>query len=121
MRYILKLLFPLILAGYIEPDELVYRQARAAGIANQQKLVTLKNNGYDGITFGISELVPEDWSLIIRLQSLIRKFSLELYRATKHKLFIRNVNIIAPKSWRPPAQRIYKEHGFFAIINRQAP
>ncbi|XP_006898295.1 PREDICTED: epithelial chloride channel protein-like [Elephantulus edwardii] len=63
-------------------------------------MVTLNNNGYDGIVIAINPSVPEDNRLIQSIKEMVREASPYLFRATKQRVYFRSVSILIPVTWK---------------------
>ncbi|XP_070559946.1 calcium-activated chloride channel regulator family member 3-like [Ptychodera flava] len=61
--------------------------------------ISLVNNEYRGILIAIGEDVPENASLLERLQEIFTNASKSLYRATNKRAFFKEVTILIPKTW----------------------
>ena len=63
----------------------LYKQTRTAGISGLSKNIKLNGNSYNGISIGLSDLVNEDWNLIIKLINLVESFSFYLFEETGNR------------------------------------
>ncbi|XP_033644315.1 calcium-activated chloride channel regulator 1-like [Asterias rubens] len=61
--------------------------------------ITLKDNGYTGITVAIHNQVMEDEQLIKRLKDMFTEGSKYLYEATRNRAYFKEVTILVPKTW----------------------
>ncbi|XP_064595911.1 calcium-activated chloride channel regulator 1-like [Liolophura sinensis] len=61
--------------------------------------IYLKNNGYRQILIAISDNVPEDTSLLDRIQDVFTKASAFLYEITKKRAFLEEIIVLIPKGW----------------------
>ena len=66
-------------------DSDLYRKTRTAGISGISKNIQLNGNSYNGLSIGLSDLVDEDWSLVVRLIHLIESFSFYLFEETGNR------------------------------------
>uniref|UniRef100_A0A2I2YT73 VWFA domain-containing protein n=1 Tax=Gorilla gorilla gorilla TaxID=9595 RepID=A0A2I2YT73_GORGO len=62
----------------------------------KSSLLTLNNNGYDGIVIAINPSVPEDEKLIQNIKEMVTEASTYLFHATKQRAYFRNVSILIP-------------------------
>ncbi|KAK2157780.1 hypothetical protein NP493_1848g00070 [Ridgeia piscesae] len=61
--------------------------------------ITLVNNGYEGMLVAIAESVPisESDEIILRIKLFFTFASKDLFQATYHRVYFRNVTILVPK------------------------
>ncbi|XP_053549080.1 calcium-activated chloride channel regulator 1-like [Bombina bombina] len=62
-------------------------------------MVTLVNGGYEDIVIAINPTVTENVKIIENIQNMVNEATGYLYKATKQRLFIRNVKILIPLTW----------------------
>ncbi|XP_071112483.1 calcium-activated chloride channel regulator 3A-1-like [Haliotis cracherodii] len=62
-------------------------------------VVHIKDNEYRGILIAIEDSVPEDYSLIEKLQSIFTNASQYLYRVTRQRAYFGDITILVPRSW----------------------
>ncbi|XP_046584370.1 calcium-activated chloride channel regulator 1-like [Haliotis rubra] len=62
-------------------------------------VIHIKDNEYRGMLIAIEESVPEDYSLIEKLQSIFTNASKYLYQVTHQRAYFGDVTILVPKSW----------------------
>nr|KAF6444220.1 hypothetical protein HJG59_008528 [Molossus molossus] len=67
-------------------------------------MVNLNNNGYDGIVIAINSSVPEDEKLIQNTKEMVTEASTYLFHATKGRIYIRNVSILIPVTWKSKSE-----------------
>ncbi|KAI0230410.1 Calcium-activated chloride channel regulator 1, partial [Lamellibrachia satsuma] len=63
--------------------------------------IKLVNNGYEGILIAIAETVPVSKSKHItdRIKTFFTSASKDLFKATRNRIYFRNITILVPKSW----------------------
>ncbi|XP_006816872.1 calcium-activated chloride channel regulator 1-like, partial [Saccoglossus kowalevskii] len=61
--------------------------------------ITISDNGYDGIVVAIHADVSGVGDLIENIKDVFTKASAFLYRATKNRVYFRNITILVPKKW----------------------
>ncbi|XP_077862869.1 calcium-activated chloride channel regulator 1-like [Saccoglossus kowalevskii] len=61
--------------------------------------ITISDNGYDGIVVAIHKDVTEHRILIEKIKDVFTEASAFLYRATKHRVYFRNITILVPARW----------------------
>ena len=66
-------------------DSDLYRKTRTAGISGISKNIQLNGNSYNGLSIGLSDLVQEDWTLVVKLINLIESFSFYLFEETGNR------------------------------------
>ncbi|KAL3846506.1 hypothetical protein ACJMK2_017486 [Sinanodonta woodiana] len=66
------------------------------GVFSKLELI---NNGYEGLYVVIGPEVKENYSLVSKIQAIIKNGSALLFKSTKQRAYIRNVTIIIPKTW----------------------
>nr|XP_019607312.1 PREDICTED: LOW QUALITY PROTEIN: epithelial chloride channel protein-like [Rhinolophus sinicus] len=70
----------------------------------KSSMVSLKNNGYDGIVIAINPSVPEDEKLIQNIKEMVTEASAYLFLATKRRVYFRNVSILIPLTWKSKSE-----------------
>ncbi|KAG7492191.1 hypothetical protein MATL_G00011840 [Megalops atlanticus] len=60
----------------------------------------LYQNGYEGLLVAINPRVPEDPELIQSIKSMFREASPFLFKASRHRAFFKEVQILVPVTWR---------------------
>ncbi|XP_045147981.1 calcium-activated chloride channel regulator 1-like [Echinops telfairi] len=81
----------------------------------KSSMVTLSDNGYDGIVIAINPSVPEDEKLIQNIKEMVLDASTYLFNATKRRVYFRNVSILIPMTWKSkpeylmPKQESYEQ------------
>nr|Q9Y6N3.1 RecName: Full=Calcium-activated chloride channel regulator family member 3; Short=Calcium-activated chloride channel family member 3; Short=hCLCA3; Flags: Precursor [Homo sapiens]AAD23734.1 CLCA homolog [Homo sapiens] len=70
----------------------------------KSSLVTLNNNGYDGIVIAINPSVPEDEKLIQNIKEMVTEASTHLFHATKQRAYFRNVSILIPMTYKSKSE-----------------
>nr|XP_010972959.2 calcium-activated chloride channel regulator 1 [Camelus dromedarius] len=70
----------------------------------KSSMVTLNNNGYDGIVIAINPSVPEDERLIQNIKEMVTEASTYLFHATKRRVYFRNVSILVPITWKSKSE-----------------
>ncbi|DAA31315.1 calcium-activated chloride channel regulator 4 precursor [Bos taurus] len=73
-------------------------------------LVRLNNNGYEGIIIAIDPAVPEDETLIEKIQNMVIDASTYLFEATEKRFFFKNVSILIPENWKSITQYKRPKH-----------
>ncbi|XP_065784052.1 calcium-activated chloride channel regulator 4-like [Muntiacus reevesi] len=73
-------------------------------------LVQLNNNGYEGIIIAIDPAVPEDETLIEKIQNMVIEASTYLFEATENRFFFKNVSILIPENWKNITQYKRPKH-----------
>lgn len=66
----------------------------------KDSLVTLVNNGYDGIIFAINPKIPENEKIIENIKQMVNDASTYLLQATEKRLYIRSFKILIPNTWK---------------------
>ncbi|XP_069334263.1 calcium-activated chloride channel regulator 1-like [Eulemur rufifrons] len=66
----------------------------------KSSMVSLSNNGYDGIVIAINPSVPEDEKLIQNIKEMVTEASTYLFHATQRRAYFRNVSILIPMTWK---------------------
>ncbi|XP_053549081.1 calcium-activated chloride channel regulator 1-like [Bombina bombina] len=67
--------------------------------AVDSSMVKLINGGYEDIVIAINPNVTENVKIIENIKNMVNEASDYLYKATKQRLFIRNVKILIPMTW----------------------
>ncbi|XP_053549659.1 calcium-activated chloride channel regulator 1-like [Bombina bombina] len=67
--------------------------------AANSSMVTLVNGGYENIVIAINPAVTEDVKIIENIKNMVNEASDYLYKATKQRLYIKNVKILIPANW----------------------
>ncbi|XP_059544966.1 calcium-activated chloride channel regulator 1-like [Myotis daubentonii] len=70
----------------------------------KSSMVSLNNNGYDGIVIAINPSVPEDEKLIQNIKEMVTEASTYLFHATKRRIYFRNVSILIPVTWKSKSE-----------------
>ncbi|KAK2175750.1 hypothetical protein NP493_711g03078 [Ridgeia piscesae] len=75
----------------------------------QRSSVNLVKNGYENLVVAIAETVPDMQSAkaIANIKAMFTDASNELFIATQHRVYFRNITIVVPKSWK--SKKDYKE------------
>ncbi|KAL5005903.1 hypothetical protein ScPMuIL_017061 [Solemya velum] len=60
----------------------------------------LRNNGYEGVLVAIGDEVPQDQAVVDQLKEILTEASADLFQATNHRAYIRDVTIVLPATWR---------------------
>ncbi|KAG8436687.1 hypothetical protein GDO86_007686 [Hymenochirus boettgeri] len=63
-------------------------------------MVKLTNGGYEDIVIAINPGVRDNPKIIEKIQKMINEATQYLFSATKHRLFIKNVKILIPITWK---------------------
>ncbi|XP_051869141.1 calcium-activated chloride channel regulator 1-like [Pristis pectinata] len=63
--------------------------------------IKLVKNGYDNVVIAINPGIPENLTLITKIQEMVTSASSFLYNATKHRAYFRDVKILLPITWTP--------------------
>ncbi|XP_077983917.1 calcium-activated chloride channel regulator 1-like [Glandiceps talaboti] len=61
--------------------------------------VTLKDNGYKGIVVAISNHVPDNETILQRIQDAFIEASQVLFVATNRRAYFKDITVLVPKSW----------------------
>ncbi|XP_054996343.1 calcium-activated chloride channel regulator 4 [Sorex araneus] len=70
----------------------------------KSSLIELKNNGYEGIIIAINPEVPENETLITKIQDIVTEASAYLFKATGNRMYFKNVNILIPDTWKEKSE-----------------
>ncbi|XP_004603681.2 calcium-activated chloride channel regulator 4A-like [Sorex araneus] len=70
----------------------------------KSSLIELKDNGYEGIIIAINPEVPENETLITKIQDMVTEASAYLFKATENRIYFKNVNILIPDTWKSKPQ-----------------
>ncbi|XP_012577588.1 PREDICTED: epithelial chloride channel protein-like [Condylura cristata] len=70
----------------------------------KSSMITLSNNGYEGIVIAIDPRVPEDERLIQSLKEMVTEASTYLFHATKRRVYFRSVSILIPVTWKSKSE-----------------
>ncbi|KAM5256399.1 LOW QUALITY PROTEIN: calcium-activated chloride channel regulator 1-like [Ctenodactylus gundi] len=70
----------------------------------KSSMVSLNNNGYDGVVIAINPSVPEDEKLIQSIKEMVTEASTYLFQATHQRAYFRNVSILIPMTWTSKSQ-----------------
>ncbi|XP_069498843.1 calcium-activated chloride channel regulator 1-like [Ambystoma mexicanum] len=62
-------------------------------------MVQLKDNGYEDIVIAIHPAVPEDYTIIENIKSMVVEASSYLFNATHKGVFFKSVKIVIPLTW----------------------
>ncbi|XP_045403558.1 calcium-activated chloride channel regulator 1-like [Lemur catta] len=70
----------------------------------KSSMVSLSNNGYDGIVIAINPSVPEDEKLIQNIKEMVTEASTYLFHATQRRAYFKNVSILIPMTWKSKSE-----------------
>uniref|UniRef100_A0A8C8URJ9 Epithelial chloride channel protein-like n=1 Tax=Peromyscus maniculatus bairdii TaxID=230844 RepID=A0A8C8URJ9_PERMB len=70
----------------------------------KSSMVSLSNNGYEGVVIAINPSVPEDERLIQSIKEMVTQASTYLFEATKRRFYFRNVSILVPMTWKSKSE-----------------
>ncbi|XP_012577611.1 PREDICTED: calcium-activated chloride channel regulator 4-like [Condylura cristata] len=67
-------------------------------------LVRVSDNGYENVIIAIDPDVPEDETLIGKIENMVTEASTYLFEATGKRLFFKTVSILIPEKWKGKPQ-----------------
>uniref|UniRef100_A0A646QFV9 EClCP n=1 Tax=Hemiscolopendra marginata TaxID=943146 RepID=A0A646QFV9_9MYRI len=87
-------------------------------VSRTEAVITIKDNGYQGITVAIHPNVPDDPELVQSIKNLFLSGSSFLYQATRHRAYFNEVTIIVPNEWEyRPEYEIVRPNSRFSVAD----